>query len=118
MSDDLKRFQSDLDMLMAHTRRRLAMLDGLGRFMGWMMSNARDEERMMDHFILPTARETIPASPFQSPSPPPIPDAGFAPEAVEDDEQPAPDQFAPQRPVDVGQSMASLREEMFRRRGD
>lgn len=125
--DDLKKFQSDLDVLMLHTRRRMAMLDGVGRFIDYMLGTARTEDRMLGHFIL--REHNAPPSPFLTPYPDQGVDQGvdpgFQPEAVEEEPPPPPPrQFAPPPPPpppageDMNQRMKRLREEMFRPQGD
>lgn len=119
--DDLKKFQSDLDMLMVHTRRRMAMLDGVSRFLNWMLGHARTEDQMLGHFILP--QHEAPRSPFLTAYQDHGIDAGFEPERVEEapPEPPAapppPPPPPPQRPVSPEQ-MRSLRDEIFRPQGD
>jgi hypothetical protein len=120
--DDLKKFQSDLDMLMVHTRRKMAMLDGMSRFLHWMVGHARQEDQMMGHFIL--AEHQAPRSPFLTAYPDQGVDAGFEPEQVEEAPPPPPEprRFDPPPPPpteeEVKQNMQNLRNEMLRRRGD
>jgi hypothetical protein len=113
--DDLKKFQTDLDQLMVHTRRRLAMLDGMSRFITWMADHARDEDRMMGHFIL--REHNAPRSPFLTAYPDQGVDAGFEPEPVEETPPPSAPP-PPPSPEDVERNMLNLRNEMLRRRGD
>jgi hypothetical protein len=119
--DDLKKFQTDLDLLLTHTRRRLAMLDGMSRFLNWMVGQARTEDQMMGHFILPD--HEAPKSPFLTAYPDQGVDAGFEPEPIDKAPPPPPQRFAPQPPPppseeEIKQRMKDLRAEMFRPTGD